>query len=117
YEGSCTGYSATGQDVVYYTNLEIGDEFTVTMDTVGDWDDSIYLITDCTDPQNSCVAGADEYPDMSTFTYIATEAGTYYLIVSAYSSGVGDYTIFGYNGGSTTPVEESSWGSIKALYR
>jgi hypothetical protein len=114
---SCTGYSATGLDVVYFTNLDVGDEFTVTMDTEGDWDDSIYLITDCADPQYSCVAGADAYPDMSTFTYFATEAGTYYLIVSAYGSGSGGYTIYGFNGGSATPVEESTWGSIKALYR
>ncbi len=117
YTDSCTGYSASGLDVVYYTNLEVDDVFTVTMDTVGDWDDSIYLITDCADPQYSCVAGDDAYPDMSTFTYTATVAGTYYLIVSAYSSGVGEYTIFGFNGGSTTPVETASWGSIKALYR
>jgi hypothetical protein len=115
--GSCTGYSATGQDVVYVTNLEIGDELTVLMDTDTDWDDSVYLITDCADPMGSCVIGADAYPDMSTFSFVAIEAGTYYLIVSAYGSGVGGYTISGYNGGSYTAVEESSWGSIKALYR
>ena len=115
--GSCTGYSASGQDVVYVTNLDVGDELTVLMDTVGDWDDSVFLITDCADPMGSCVAGADAYPDLSTFTYYATEAGTYYLIVSAYSSGTGEYNISGYNGGGSSPVEESTWGSIKALYR
>jgi hypothetical protein len=115
--GSCTGYSASGQDVVYYTNLDVGDEFTVTMDTDTDWDDSIYMITDCGDPMGSCVVGADDYPDMSTFTYIATEAGTYYLIVSAYGSGQGGYTIYGFNGGSVTPVETATWGSVKTLYR
>ncbi len=115
--GGCTGYGATGQDVVYVTNLEIGDELMVLMTTDTGWDDSIYLITDCADPVGSCVAGDDAYPDGSTFSYIATEAGTYYLIVDAYSSGVGGYTITGYNGGSFTAVEESSWGSIKALYR
>lgn len=115
--GSCTGYSATGQDVVYVTNLDVGDELTVLMTTDTGWDDSIYLITDCADPMGSCVVGADAYPDGSTFSYIATEAGTYYLIVSAYSSGTGGYTITGYNGGSYTPVEESTWGSIKAIYR
>lgn len=115
--GSCTGYSATGQDVVYVTNLEVGDELTVLMTTDTGWDDSIYLITDCADPMGSCVIGADAYPDGSTFSYIATEAGTYYLIVSAYSSGTGGYTITGYNGGGYTPVEESTWGSIKAIYR
>jgi len=115
--GSCTGYGASGQDVVYVTNLAVGDELSVLMTTDTGWDDSIYLITDCADPMGSCVIGADAYPDGSTFSYVATEAGTYYLIVSAYSSGTGGYTITGYNGGSYTAVEESSWGSIKALYR
>ncbi len=115
--GSCTGYSASGQDVVYVTNLDVGDELTVLMTTDTGWDDSIFLMTDCLDPFGSCVIGADAYPDGSTFSYVATEAGTYYLVVSAYSSGTGGYTIEGYNGGSYTPVEESSWGSIKALYR
>jgi len=112
---SCTGYSAEGPDVVYFTCLAEGAEFTVTMTTDG-FDDSIYLITDCSDPSGSCVAGDDAYPDGSTFTYIADATGIYYLIVDAYS-GSGNFTIEGFNGGCPSAVETASWSTIKALYK
>ena len=112
---SCTGYTAAGADVVYCVNLVEGDSFSVTMTTDG-WDDSIYLITDCDDPVNSCVAGADDYPDGSTFTYVATTTGKYYLIVDAYSGG-GAFNISGENGGGPSSVDPSSWGTIKSIYK
>ncbi|MFH1688739.1 MAG: hypothetical protein ABIE42_00700 [Candidatus Eisenbacteria bacterium] len=89
----CTGYSATGGDVVYYAMLAAGDALTVTMTTDG-FDDSVYLITDCGDPAGSCVAGDDDYPDGSTFTFAAASTGTYYLVADAYS-GFGDFTLTG----------------------
>ncbi len=112
---SCTGYSAAGADVVYCIELVQGDSFEVTMTTDG-WDDSIYLITDCDDPVNSCVAGDDAYPDGSSFTYVAGATGEYYLIVDAYSGG-GSFNISGVNGGGPSGVESGTWGSVKTLYR
>jgi hypothetical protein len=114
--GSCTGYSATGRDVVWVVDMVPGSVLDVAMTTTG-WDDSIYLITDCADPHNTCVAGADAFPDGSVFSY--THLGPfarYYLIVSAYASGVGDFTV---TGSLTAPisVESSSWGQVKAQYR
>jgi len=47
-DGSCTGYSASGNDVVYTVGLASGQAFNVTMTTSG-WDDSIFLVTDCAD--------------------------------------------------------------------
>jgi hypothetical protein len=114
--GGCTGYSATGGDVVYCITLLEGEAFEVTMDTGGLWDDSIYLITDCDDPAGSCVAGDDQYPDGSGFVYIAAATGKYYLIVDAYSGG-GAFTIFGVNGGGPSGTEMTTWGGVKALYR
>lgn len=112
--GGCTGYSATGADLVWYTNLDVGQTLTVLMNA--DYDDSIYLLTDCADPIGSCVAGDDQYPSGSTFTYTATAAGTYYLIVDGYS-GAGTATITGTNEGNVTAVDDASWSCIKALYR
>ncbi len=114
--GGCTGFSATGPDVVYCVDLIQGDLFEVTMTTGGLFDDSIYLITDCDDPAGSCVAGDDQYPDGSGFVYTAAATGKYYLIVDAYSGG-GDFTISGFNGGGPSGVEQSTWGGVKALYR
>jgi hypothetical protein len=113
---SCTGYSAAGGDVVYCIQLIQGESFEVTMSTGGLWDDSIYLITDCDDPVNSCVIGDDAYPDGSGFVYTADATGTYYLIVDAYSGG-GNFNISGVNGGGPSGVEASTWGGVKALYK
>jgi hypothetical protein len=101
--------------VVYCIELAAGESFEVIMTTSG-WDDSIYLITDCDDPANSCVAGADAYPDGSTFTYTAETTGRYYLIVDAYSGG-GAFNISGVNGGGPSSAQPATWGSVKALYR
>jgi hypothetical protein len=113
---SCTGYTAAGADVVYCITLLAGDSFEVTMDTGGLWDDSIYLITDCDDPVNTCVIGDDQYPDGSGFVYTATATGQYYLIVDAYSGG-GAFNISGVNGGGPSSAEQTTWGGIKSLYR
>jgi len=112
----CTGFSATGPDLTYYTYLEVGDVFTVTMATTG-WDDSIYLVRDCNDVDNTCVAGADDYPTGSGFTYTATEAGIYYLIADGYGSGSGGFTLTGDNGCTSVGTEDASWGQVKGMFR
>lgn len=113
--GGCTGYSANGYDVVYSLNMAAGDIFSVTM-TAG-FDDSIYLITDCADPVTSCVAGDDAYPDGSNFTFTADAAGTYYLIVDAYSTtGNGPCNIAGsFDAGVDADV--TSFSALKASFR
>lgn len=114
--GGCTGWSAGGMDVVYSFCLDAGETFSVTMTTDG-FDDSIYLVTDCTDVVGSCVAGDDAYPDGSTFEYTADADNQFYLIVDGYS-GSGEYLIEGFNGGDacSTPSEDSSWSEVKASY-
>jgi hypothetical protein len=114
---SCTGFAATGPDVVYCVDLKVDEVFEVTMSTGGLWDDSIYLVTDCDDPVNSCVIGDDQYPDGSGFVYTATESRKYYLIVDGYGGGSGDFTITGWNAGGPSANEPTSWGGVKALYR
>jgi hypothetical protein len=113
----CTGHSETGPDIVYYVDLTAGDMFNVTMSTGGLWDDGIYLLTDCAN-MNSCVAGSDSDPDMSTFTYVATTTRRYYLIVDGHGGAGGDFAIYGANYCVVpVPVEKTSWGSIKASFR
>ena len=117
---TCTGYSlSAGPDVVYSVALVAGDSFNVTMTTTG-WDDSIYLVKDCSN-MATCVAGADDYPDGSSFTYVVPAGGdgTYWLIVDGYSSSAfGDYTITGtVNCAPPVPVQPTTWGSIKGMYR
>jgi hypothetical protein len=113
---SCTGYSSSGPDAVYFVDMTDGSTISVTM-TCG-WDDSIRLITDCADPHNSCVAGADDYPDGSSFSYTHSGATMrYYLIVSGYgSSNYGPFQVDGTFDGAVA-IEGSNWGTVKAQYR
>lgn len=112
--GSCTGYSFSGQDLVWMVCMQQGDVLDVTMNS--NFDASFFLITDCADPFNSCVIGAD---DPETFVYTAAADGFYYLICGGYSSGIGPFTIEGMltGQGCIVTTENTSWDSLKSLYR
>jgi hypothetical protein len=84
--GGCTGYYAQGGDVVYRLDL-LGCE-SLHIEYVNAADASIYIVTDCSDPEGTCVAGADD-----TFTgqtevldFTTTQPGTYYLICDTFSA-------------------------------
>ncbi len=112
--GSCTGYSVSGMDLVWAICMDAGDVLDVTMSS--GFDASFYLISDCADPFGSCLIGAD---DPETFVYTATDEGMYYLVCSAYSSGLGAFTIDGtFQGdGCVVATEDKSWDGLKSLYR
>lgn len=120
YTGSCTGYSATGNDVVYYVCLNQGDMLDVTMTC--SFDNSLYIIADCGDAQGSCVAGADATVGgvEEILGFVAPADGLYYVIATGYSSsGIGPMTISGtnYGGGCVVATEETSFDSLKSMYR
>ena len=95
---SCTsafGYYAEGPDVVYVVNLGAGQKVKATMTPTNPtyWDASIYLITDCDDPVNSCVAG-DDSGNPEEIIYCSQDGGTYYIICDGYSDGsYGEFTL------------------------
>lgn len=95
---ACTGFKQPGPDVVYSIDLTANQAITVTLSGLAaDYDGSIALVgpgaaTLCdANPIATCVAGADDKFDgeNETFTYTATTAGTYYVIVDAYAPNVG----------------------------
>ncbi len=117
---SCTGYSCSGRDVVYSVCLQAGEQLDVAMQC--SFDAALYIITDCDDPQNSCVAGADAtvsegYEEIMGF--VAPANAIYYIIVSAYSDGSGPIELFGVNYGSGCIIatEEQTLDGMKAMYR
>jgi hypothetical protein len=116
--GSCTGYSSSGGDVVYVMDLLAGDMVTAVYQNEADA--TLYLITDCSDPQNSCVIGADDTltGGVETFDYTVVADGTYYLICSTYSAstpgGLYDLTV---DIECPISVDGQTWGETKALYR
>ena len=92
----CTGYSAEGNDVVYYMDLEEGDVLDLTYTQLV-WDTSFYILTDCAD-MNSCVVGADgTYSgEPEHIDYVVPTTGRYYLILDAWSTDQGGDWVLDY---------------------
>jgi hypothetical protein len=109
---SCTGYTsgANGLDAVWKINLQAGETFVVTL-TNETYDAAIYLLTDCAD-MNSCVSGGD---DPETFSYTATAAGWYYLVIDGYAAGGCGTSLVTID--SPVSTQDMPWGAVKALYR
>lgn len=118
--GGCTGYAATGRDVVYKVCLEDGGLIDVCEIPDAYFDASLYLVTDCGDVVASCVAGDDSgNPECLVWTNSTGGAVTYYLIVDAYGGGGGPGVLSGVTVGccAATGTEEGSWGELKTLFR
>ncbi|MBN1827343.1 MAG: choice-of-anchor J domain-containing protein [Candidatus Eisenbacteria bacterium] len=114
YGNSCTGYSASGNDVVY--SITLGAATVVDLYYTAANDGSFYIVTDCADPEGTCVIGADATFSGDTETISTTlDAGTYYLILDGYS-GSGTFTLTGLID-CTVNTEETSWGAVKKMYR
>jgi hypothetical protein len=89
--GSCTGYATNGRDVVYKLNVGVGDS--LWLDYQNRVDGSIYLVTNCSDIDHTCVAGSDDNSDPNTIEsirYRFTASGIYYLILDSYGINSGD---------------------------
>jgi hypothetical protein len=115
---SCTGYTANGLDLVYYMDLEAGDQVSMTYTQLS-WDTSFYIVTDCAD-MTSCVAGADATltGDPEVINWVCGATGRYFVILDAWSSESGgdftlDYTI---TCPEPTPTQSTTWGQIKSIY-
>lgn len=79
----CTGFAAAGGDAVYTVNAAPGDIISAAMDA--DFDSAVYIVTDCSMIQASCVDG-DDSGGIEEVKYAAPTAGTYYIIADGFSS-------------------------------
>jgi flagellar hook capping protein FlgD len=89
-EGGCTGFVANGRDVVYQVNAFAGDS--LFLDYVQSTTDaSIYVVSDCSNPAGTCVAGEDStlVGGHETLSYKFASTGTYYVILDSFSPGSG----------------------------
>lgn len=84
---SCTGFSTDGPDIVFSFTPTMDVLVNTGMTNIDGFDASFYVLTDCLDPDNSCVAGDDTNgtPDEEV-TFMATSGTTYYLIADSYTS-------------------------------
>jgi hypothetical protein len=94
----CTGASVDGRDVVYKLNVGPGDSLWVDYTNL-QVDGAFYLVTNCADVQNTCVASADVFPTANTtesIRYKFVSGGIYYLILDShgFNSG-GDFRLVG----------------------
>jgi hypothetical protein len=116
---SCTGWSSAGKDVVYYMDLEAGDQVNMTYTQLL-WDASFYVVTDCSNLL-TCVAGADDNYNTGgpeTLAFVAPSTGRYFVILDAYSADQGDIFTLDYTitCPEPTPTQDTTWGQIKSTY-
>lgn len=100
--GSCPpetgGWGSGSNDIVYSFNPAVTGSYTIAVD--GALDSTVYVVTNCADVDNSCVAG-DEHcfsggGCAETVTTNLTAGTTYYIVVDGYgtsSNVAGPYTI------------------------
>jgi len=113
----CTGYNADGNDVVYV--MTMAPEAVLDVSVTGSHDGAIYLVTDCMDPANTCLVGADDTlsgdAEVLTYTNDTGEALVVFFVVDAYSGGA-DFVMEGTLTG-VVATNDATFGSVKAMYR
>ncbi|RPJ42775.1 MAG: hypothetical protein EHM19_09905 [Candidatus Latescibacterota bacterium] len=113
---ACTGWTSSGNDLVYVVCLSPGGTLDVTQE--GDYDMSLYLVTDCSD-LSTCVAGSDNCCDGAdeTIFYASAAGGTYYLIVDGFNASGSGILHGEVTGCCETAVESGSWSGVKRIFR
>jgi len=119
-EESCTGFYAQGNDVVYVMELLAGDIVHLSFAEVVlyDFDESLYIITDCADANGSCVIGEDTGGESEDIDWTCDADGTYYVICDAWSSSSpgGPFTLTYDIECPVTPTEPTTWGKVKSMF-
>ena len=89
-ESGCTRFTANGRDVVYRVDVVAGDSLYIDY-VQTTTDASIYLVSDCSNPAGTCVAGEDStlVGGHETLSYKFASTGTYFLILDSFSPGSG----------------------------
>lgn len=91
----CSGLGGTGRDVVYRVPMTTGQTLDVVMQGQGVWDEELYLIADCGDPQHSCLSGCERDGSGVHLTYTADHAAELWLICDSYGVGERTFTLTG----------------------
>jgi len=114
--GSCTQFSSNGQDVVYLVRAEEGTS--ISLEYLSTADASLYIVTNCASPADSCVAGVDakRTGELETLQYTFTKTDDYYIILDSFGTNTsGDWSLKGMLE-CPTPVTPVTWGQIKSRY-
>ncbi len=92
------GIGDTGRDIVYRIDFVAGQELDLHMEGLGDWDEALYLVSDCDNSISTCLASSWNQGTGVQLQYTADQAHTAWLICDSW--GVGDrlFTLSGTNG-------------------
>jgi len=83
--GECAGYNTLGPDVVHSMFVYSTKTYKVTLNP--DFYGTVYILSDCDDPNGSCLAGTDSFTANSKeVLFTPPSTGTYYLIVDSYTT-------------------------------
>jgi hypothetical protein len=117
----CTGYSASGGDIVMCLCIPAygGVHLQFSEDT---YDASIYLVTDCGNLVGTCLDGDDCFPnpcvDYIDYDNPGPADVNAYLIVDGFGGSVGQGTLSGtLDCCEPVPTIQHTWGTLKAQYR
>ncbi|MFQ5600062.1 MAG: PPC domain-containing protein [Candidatus Krumholzibacteriia bacterium] len=122
-DGSCTGFSSLGRDVIYRIDMAPGCSVDATLRDGSDGESldlSMYLVTWCADPQGTCVAGSDQQVGgPGKFSYTSLDGGIHYLVVDSFGNDTcGDYELdVVLTNCTVVAVEQRGWQQVKSLYR
>jgi len=117
---TCTGYSASGGDLVWSVCIPEGGTIDLAIDEV-DYDASTYLITNCANIVGSCLSGSDCFPWPCTNFINYTNPGpgdvNAYLVIDGFAGATGATDVNGtLDCCGSIPTEETTWGSVKARF-
>lgn len=118
---ACTGYSASGGDLVWSLCVPAGGAVSLTIAEV-DYDASVYLVTDCANLVGTCLDGDDCYPypcnDLISYTNGTGGDVNAYLIIDGFAGEAGNSHVTGsFDCCGQTPTIETTWGAVKAIAR
>jgi hypothetical protein len=91
----------TGRDVVYEVELADGLTLDAVMTPEGGWGAALYLVNDCQDPVDHCVAAASYEAGALRLRYTAQQDETLWLVCDSYGNGPRPFTLQGSIGVTT----------------
>jgi hypothetical protein len=112
-EGSCY---ASGPGIVYKLGLSEGTTIRIETGIAGGGDTQFMVVTDCTDPNNTCLASVDyapyPYNDPEILAGLTLPAGFYYIITTKYGQGACDGIYIKIDGDDHLPVELTGFDAV-----
>lgn len=117
---SCTGFSASGGDLVWSLCIPDGGAAHFTFAEI-DYDASVYMVTDCTNLVGTCLDGDDCFPfpcnDLINYTNSTGNNVNAYLIIDGFGGETGHGSLTGtLDCCGAVAVEKTTVGGIKAKY-